>query len=93
MVMVQSNGGEAERRARRFRSVSEKRRIVELRFEPGAADTSELQLRTSGGHARTDILLKHYAHVLDESADMAAETLSGQLSGQVSAAAAAQAGD
>jgi integrase len=45
------------------------------------------------GHARPDILLKHYAHVLDESADMAAETLSGHLSGQVSAAAAVQAGD
>jgi integrase/predicted DNA-binding transcriptional regulator AlpA len=45
------------------------------------------------GHSRPDILLKFYAHVLDESADMAAETLSGQLSGQCSAAAAAQAGD
>jgi site-specific recombinase XerC len=45
------------------------------------------------GHSRPDILLKFYAHVLDESADMAAETLSGQLSGQSSAAAAAQAGD
>jgi integrase len=40
------------------------------------------------GHSRPDILLKFYAHVLDESADMAAETLSGQLSGQCSAAAA-----
>ena len=37
MVMVQSEGGEAERRVRRFRSVSEKRRIVELTFEPGAS--------------------------------------------------------
>jgi len=35
--MVQSEGGEAERRVRRFRSVSEKRRIVELTFEPGAS--------------------------------------------------------
>jgi integrase len=31
------------------------------------------------GHSRPDILLKFYTHVLDESADMAAETLSGQL--------------
>jgi integrase/predicted DNA-binding transcriptional regulator AlpA len=45
------------------------------------------------GHSRPDILLKFYAHVLDESADLAAKTLSGQLSGQSSAAAAAQAGD
>ncbi len=45
------------------------------------------------GHSRPDILLKFYAHVLDESADMAAETLSGQLSGQYAAAAAGQAGD
>jgi hypothetical protein len=45
------------------------------------------------GHSRPDIVLKFYAHVLDDSADMAAETLSGQLSGQYSAAAAAQAGD
>jgi integrase len=44
------------------------------------------------GHSRPDILLKFYAHVLDESADMAAETLSGQLSGQCSAAAAARQG-
>ena len=35
--MVQSEGGDAERRVRRFRSVSEKRRIVELTFEPGAS--------------------------------------------------------
>ena len=35
------------------------------------------------GHSRPDILLKFYAHVLDESADMAAETLSGQLSGRM----------
>ncbi len=32
------------------------------------------------GHTRPDILLKHYAHVLDESAEFAAETLSSQLS-------------
>ena len=31
------------------------------------------------GHSHPDILLKFYTHVLDESADMAAETLSGQL--------------
>jgi hypothetical protein len=31
------------------------------------------------GHSRPDILLKFYAHVLDASADMAAETLSGQF--------------
>jgi transposase len=37
--MVQSEGGEAERRVRRFRSVSEKRRIVELTFEPGTSAT------------------------------------------------------
>jgi hypothetical protein len=30
------------------------------------------------GHSRPDILLKFYAHVLDERADAAAETLSGQ---------------
>jgi len=35
--MVQSEGGDAERRVRRFRSVSEKRRIVELTLEPGAS--------------------------------------------------------
>lgn len=34
------------------------------------------------GHTRPDILLKHYAHVLDESAEFAAETLSSQLSGK-----------
>jgi hypothetical protein len=33
------------------------------------------------GRSRPDILLKFYAHVLDESADMAAETLSAQLGG------------
>ena len=33
------------------------------------------------GHSRPDILLNYYAHVLDESADMAATTLSAQLSG------------
>ena len=31
------------------------------------------------GHSRPDILLKFYAHVLDASADMATETLSGQF--------------
>ena len=31
------------------------------------------------GHSRPDILLKHYTHVLDESAEFAAETLSSQL--------------
>jgi integrase len=31
------------------------------------------------GHSRPDILLKFYTHVLGESADMAAETLSGPL--------------
>jgi hypothetical protein len=36
------------------------------------------------GHSRPDILLKFYAHVLDQSADAAAETLSGQLSGSFS---------
>jgi len=41
------------------------------------------------GHPRPDILLKHYAHVLDESADMAAATLSGQLNGSLSALNAA----
>jgi intergrase/recombinase len=34
------------------------------------------------GHTRPDILLKHYAHVLDESTEFAAETLSSQLSGK-----------
>jgi hypothetical protein len=33
------------------------------------------------GHTRPDILLKHYAHVLDESAEFAAETLSSHVSG------------
>jgi integrase len=42
------------------------------------------------GHSRPDILLKIYAHVLDASADAAAETLSGQLSGRFSAAKTAQ---
>ncbi len=31
------------------------------------------------GHSRPDLLLKHYAHVLDESAEFAASTLSSQL--------------
>ncbi len=31
------------------------------------------------GHSRPDILLKHYTHVLDASAEFAAETLSSQL--------------
>jgi len=35
--MVQSEIGVAERRVRRFRSVAEKRRIVELTLEPGAS--------------------------------------------------------
>jgi integrase/predicted DNA-binding transcriptional regulator AlpA len=34
------------------------------------------------GHTRPDLLLKHYTHVLDESAQFAAETLSSQLSGK-----------
>jgi hypothetical protein len=33
------------------------------------------------GHTRPDILLKHYTHVLDESAEFAATTLSSKLSG------------
>jgi integrase len=45
------------------------------------------------GHSRPDILLKFYAHVLDESADAAAETLSGQLSGKFGAAKTAQTAD
>jgi hypothetical protein len=42
------------------------------------------------GHSRPDILLKFYAHVLDASADTAAESLSGQLRGGFSLARAAQ---
>jgi integrase len=42
------------------------------------------------GHSRPDILLKFYAHVLDASADAAAESLSGQLSGGLRAVEAAQ---
>jgi hypothetical protein len=38
------------------------------------------------GHSRPDILLKFYAHVLDASADAAAESLSGHLSGRFSVA-------
>jgi integrase len=34
------------------------------------------------GHTRPDILLKHYTHVLDESAQFAASTLSSKLSGK-----------
>ena len=34
------------------------------------------------GHSRPDLLLKRYAHVLDESAKIAAETLSSQLGGK-----------
>jgi integrase len=45
------------------------------------------------GHSRPDILLKFYAHVLDASADMAAETLSGQFGGGFSAPMAAHATD
>jgi hypothetical protein len=45
------------------------------------------------GHSRPDILLKFYAHVLDASADMAAETLSGQFGGEISAPMAAHAAD
>ena len=36
------------------------------------------------GHSRPDILLKHYTHVLDESAQYAAETLSAELGGKKS---------
>jgi integrase len=42
------------------------------------------------GHSRPDILLKFYAHVLDASADVAAESLSGQLGGGNSAVPSAQ---
>jgi len=42
------------------------------------------------GHSRPDILLKFYAHVLDASADAAAESLSGQLGGGNSASSSAQ---
>ncbi|HEY2040882.1 MAG TPA: tyrosine-type recombinase/integrase [Edaphobacter sp.] len=42
------------------------------------------------GHSRPDILLKIYAHVLDESADTAAETLSAQLGGQTKPPVASQ---
>lgn len=42
------------------------------------------------GHSRPDILLKIYAHVLDASADAAAESLSGQLNGGMRAVEAAQ---
>lgn len=45
------------------------------------------------GHSRPDILLKFYAHVLDASADMAAETLSGQFRSEISAPVTAQAAD
>ena len=45
------------------------------------------------GHSRPDILLKFYAHVLDASADMAAETLSGQFGGGFPAPATAHAAD
>lgn len=41
------------------------------------------------GHSRPDILLTYYAHVLDESADVAAETLSGRLSGSLATVQAA----
>jgi hypothetical protein len=34
------------------------------------------------GHSRPDILLKYYTHVLDESAEFAATTLSSKLSGK-----------
>ncbi len=34
------------------------------------------------GHSRLDILLKHYAHVLEPSAEFAAETLSAKLKGK-----------
>ena len=42
------------------------------------------------GHSRPDILLKFYAHVLDASADMAAETLSGQFGSRFSSLTAAR---
>jgi hypothetical protein len=45
------------------------------------------------GHSRPDILLSFYAHILDASADMAAETLSGQLAGGFSARMATHAVD
>ena len=35
------------------------------------------------GHSRPDILLKHYTHVLDESAEFAATTLSSKLGGKM----------
>ena len=45
------------------------------------------------GHSRPDILLGFYAHVLDASADMAAEIMSGHLGDRFSAPVAAQAAD
>jgi hypothetical protein len=42
------------------------------------------------GHSRPDILLNFYAHVLDASADAAAESLSGQLGGGNPASSSAQ---
>jgi hypothetical protein len=45
------------------------------------------------GHSRPDILLKFYAHVLDASADVAAETLSGQFKGGFSIPTAAHGAD
>jgi integrase len=31
------------------------------------------------GHSRPDIVMRHYAHVLDENADRAADLISGKL--------------
>ena len=42
------------------------------------------------GHSRPDLLLTRYAHVLDESAQFAAETLSSQLSGKAAKKAASE---
>jgi integrase len=45
------------------------------------------------GHSRPDILLKFYANVLDASADMAAETLTGRFRSEFSTPVMAQAAD
>jgi len=37
------------------------------------------------GHSRPDIVMRHYAHVLDENADAAAELISGKLGYQIPA--------
>jgi hypothetical protein len=65
--MVQAEGSGAERRVRRWRSVAEKRRIVELTLEPGASVAlvarALIQSDSLLGRKCTGISLKELIHL------------------------------